>query len=70
MKYANFKDTGRTSVNIGDYLQFMAAERLLRLMNVPESDIIRLGFRDIAEYDGEPVVFPFCYSIIDFVSHG
>ena len=30
MKYANFKDTGRTSVNIGDYLQFMAAERLLR----------------------------------------
>lgn len=70
MKYANFKDTGRTSVNIGDYLQFIAAEYLLRLMNVPEDDIVHLGFRDLAQYDGEPVVFPFCYSIIDFVSGG
>lgn len=70
MKYANFKDTGRTSVNIGDYLQFMAAEYLLRRMDVPEEDIVRLGFRDLAQYDGEQVIFPFCYSIIDFVSNG
>ena len=70
MKYACFKDADRTSVNIGDYLQFMTAKYLLRLMNVPEEDIIYLGFRDLAEYDGAPVVFPFCYSIRDFVSNG
>lgn len=70
MKYANFKDAGRSNVNIGDYLQFMAAEYLLQLMNVPEDDIVHLGFQDLAQYDGEQVRFPFCYSIIDFVSDG
>lgn len=70
MKYANFKDTGRCSVNIGDYLQFIAADYLLRQMGVPTEEVVRLGFQDIARYDGEPVVFPFCYSIIDFVSNG
>lgn len=70
MKYANFKDTGRRSVNIGDYLQFMAADYLLKCSNIPRKDIIRLGFRDIASYTGEKVTLPFCYSIIDFVSEG
>lgn len=70
MKYANFKDTGRCSVNIGDYLQFIAADYLLRQMAVPPEEVVRLGFQDIAQYEGEPVFFPFCYSIIDFVSHG
>lgn len=70
MKYANFKDTGRCSVNIGDYLQFMAVDYLLQLMDVPKSDIIYLGFQDVVEYKGEEVIFPFCYSIIDFVRDG
>ena len=70
MKYANFKDTGRCSVNIGDYLQFMAADYLLYLMNVPKSDIVYLGFQEVIEYKGEDVIFPFCYSIIDFVRDG
>lgn len=59
MKYANFKDTGRRSVNIGDYMQFMAADFLLKQMNVPDRDIVYLGFHDIGQYSGEEVVFPF-----------
>lgn len=70
MKFANFKDTARRSVNIGDYLQFIATDYLLRQMDVPPEEVVRLGFSDIARYDGEPVIFPFCYSIIDFVSNG
>lgn len=70
MKFANFKDTARLSVNMGDYLQFIAADYLLHLMNVPPKDIMYLGFQDVAQYEGEEVTFPFCYSIIDFVSNG
>lgn len=70
MKYANFCDAGRTSVNIGDYLQFIVNDYLLRLMNVPEEEIVYLGFKELENYDGEEVVFPFCYSIIDFVKDG
>lgn len=70
MKYANFKDAGRCNINIGDYLQFIVTEYLLNAMNVPDRDIVRLGFHELADYDGEEVIFPFCYSIIDFVHNG
>jgi len=70
MKYANFCNAGRTSVNIGDYLQFIVNGYLLHLMHVPEEDIVYLGFKELEMYDGEEVVFPFCYSIIDFVKDG
>ena len=70
MKYANFCDAGRTSVNIGDYLQFIVNDYLLRLMNVSKDEIVYLGFKELVNYDGEEVVFPFCYSIIDFVKDG
>lgn len=70
MKYANFCDTGRCNINIGDYLQFIAADFLLKQMNIPAEDVVRLGFDDIDKYDGEDVIFPFCYSVIDFVKNG
>lgn len=70
MKYANFCDAGRTSVNIGDYLQFIVNDYLLRSLHVPEEEIVYLGFKDLADYDGEEVTFLFCYSIIDFVKDG
>lgn len=70
MKYANFCNMGRTGVNIGDYLQFIVNGYLLRLMQVPEEEIVYLGFQELAEYAGEDVIFPFCYSIIDFVKDG
>lgn len=70
MKYANFCDTGRCNINIGDYLQFIAAEYLLKKMEIPTDEIVRLGFDDIDKYDGEDVIFPFCYSVIDFVKSG
>lgn len=70
MKYANFCDTGRPNINIGDYLQFMATDYLYQLMDVPPDEIIYLGFKDLNAYDGEEVIFPFCYSVIDFVIDG
>ena len=70
MKYANFCDTGRCNINIGDYLQFLATNHLYFLMGVPDDEVVYLGFKDLANYDGAEVVFPFCYSIIDFVMDG
>lgn len=70
MKYANIKDTGQSNVNIGDYLQFMVVEHLLRTMNIPEHDTLYLGVQDVVRYDGEEVILPLCYSIGDFVSRG
>ena len=70
MKFANFCDTGRQNINIGDYFQFMATRHLYRLMGIAEDEIVYLGFKDLAGYDGEEVVFPFCYSIIDFIDDG
>lgn len=70
MKYANFCDTGRNSINIGDYLQFMATEYLYSLMNISSDEIVHFRFQELVDYDGEEVLFPFCYSIIDFVVDG
>ena len=70
MKYANFCDTGRNNINIGDYLQFRATDYLFRLMNIAEDEIVYLGFKELSNYDGEEVIFPICYSIIDFVNNG
>lgn len=70
MKYANFKNAGRCRVNIGDYLQFIVTDYLLELMKVPQWEIVYLGFDELADYNGEEVTFPFCYSIIDFVYEG
>lgn len=70
MKYANFSTLGRTSVNIGDYLQFMATDYLFSLMGIDDNQVIRIGFDEVEAYDGEDVILPFCYSFIYFVKSG
>ena len=70
MKYANFCDTGRNNINIGDYLQFLATDYLYSLLDISPDEIVYLGFKELENYNGEEVVFPFCYSIIDFVVNG
>nr|WP_314462288.1 hypothetical protein [uncultured Clostridium sp.] len=70
MKYANFCDTGRNNINIGDYLQFLATDYLYSLLDISPDEIVYLGFKELENYNGEEVIFPFCYSIIDFVVNG
>lgn len=70
MRYGNFCNAGRTSVNIGDYLQFLVTEYLFRRMGVPEDEVVYFGFRELETYRGEELCFPFCYSVIDFVKDG
>lgn len=70
MKYANFGNMERKNINIGDYLQFMITDYLYDLIGVSKDEIVRLDFKDISVYDGDEVVLPFCYSIIDFIKNG
>lgn len=70
MKYANFSTLGRTSVNIGDYLQFMATDYLFSLMGIDIEQVVRIGFDEVETYNGEDVILPCCYSFIYFVKSG
>ncbi|MEE0862277.1 MAG: polysaccharide pyruvyl transferase family protein [Lachnospiraceae bacterium] len=67
MKYANivFDGNRKTSVNIGDDLQIVAIEYIYRKMGIEEKDIVRIGFSELAKYDGEYVILP-----ISFPMHG
>lgn len=63
MKYANivFNRSGR--LTIGDDIQLIAIENLYMEMGIDISDIVRIPFHELANYDGEyvilPVSFPF-----------
>ncbi|MBP2662123.1 MAG: polysaccharide pyruvyl transferase family protein [Firmicutes bacterium] len=70
MRYANFCDVGRTSVNIGDYLQFLAIAYLYEQMGIQERDIHYIGLRDIIDYDGEDIVLPINFSINNCIING
>lgn len=70
MKYANFSTLGRTSVNIGDYLQFMTTDYLYSLMGIADNQVVRIEFDEVDTYDGEEVILPFCYSFIYCVKSG
>lgn len=70
MKYANFFDTTRININIGDYLQFMAVHNVYRHMGVAEEDIYYIDFRDVMEYNGEELILPINFSVHDFIRNG
>lgn len=70
MRYANFCDVGRTSVNIGDYLQFITITYLYEQMGVKERDIHYIGLRDVIDYDGEDIVLPINFSINNCIVNG
>lgn len=60
MKYANitmekkYQDEG----NLGDYVQFIAIDYLYKLMGVSETEIIRIEYWDLIDYDGEECILP------------
>ena len=70
MRYANFCDQGRTNINIGDYLQFMAISNLYKRMRVPAEDIYYIGQKDTIDYRGEEILLPINNSIHLFLQDG
>lgn len=63
MKYANiiFDRNGR--LTIGDDIQLIAIENIYKQMGINTSDIVRIPFHRLSEYDGDyavlPISFPF-----------
>jgi hypothetical protein len=47
--------------NYGDYVQSVAIEYLYGLMDIPERDIVHIGTKDLAAYDGEQLLLPYNY---------
>ncbi|MCL1994719.1 MAG: polysaccharide pyruvyl transferase family protein [Defluviitaleaceae bacterium] len=70
MKYANICNRESNSVNIGDYLQFMAIDNLYTEMGLKEDEIIRLKLSEVKTYMGERLILPINFFIEYFTSNG
>jgi len=71
LKYGLVIDFGQSFCNYGDLVQSTVIESIFSKMRVPPDQIIRLTKKNLAEYDGEPLILPFSYTIfylIDFAS--
>lgn len=58
MKYANILYTGRDSLNLGDVLLHLSINNIYKKMNIPNEEIIRIPYNELATYDGENVILP------------
>lgn len=70
MRYANYCNTGKTSINIGDYLQFLAITYLYEQMGIEERELQYIGLQDVIDYDGEDIVLPINFTINNFIVNG
>lgn len=60
------KPSGR--INLGDCMQLLAIENLLRAMGVDEDEIVRIGVSELTCYDGEYVILPVAFPFASFSS--
>lgn len=67
MKYANLKDHASTSINFGDYLQFIVIASLYQRMGIPDSDIYYISGGELESYRGEPLLLPLNFISTIFV---
>ena len=58
MKFANLCDHGSTSINLGDYLQFIVIDEIYKRMGISDSEIYHLRSSEIANYKGEKLLLP------------
>ena len=74
LKYANFKESswaGRTNINIGDYMQFIAVKKIYDKMGINNEEVYYLNYNEIITYDGEEeLILPLNYHFWDFVIDG
>lgn len=72
VKFANIDFEGyqqeivapETNVNIGDFIEIIAIDNLYKYMNLQSSDIKRLDFYDLENYQGPPVILPINFRLI------
>ena len=67
MKFANLCDHGSTSINLGDYLQFIVIDGLYKKMGIPDSAVYHLKSGEIADYEGEELLLPLNFITTIFV---
>ena len=71
MKYANIKFDGRSGrQTIGDNIQLIAIDHLYAKMGIPQSEIVYIDKNDLSTYDGEEVILPFSWALVDYIEDG
>ena len=71
MKYANIKfKTKGVKQSVGDNIQLFATDLIYEKMGIPKEDIIYIDKNDLKIYDGEPVILPISWALIDYVENG
>lgn len=67
LKYATiYIDKPKGRVNLGDCMQLLAIENLLKSMDVCEDEIVRIGLSELSGYDGEYVIMPVAFPFASF----
>lgn len=51
--------------NLGDYIQLMAIDNLYKYMGIPEEEIVRIKFSDLSIYDGEYLILPINFLMLN-----
>lgn len=67
MRLANLCDHGTTSINLGDYLQFLTINGLYEQLGIKKSQIYYLKSNEIASYRGEKLLLPLNFITTIFV---
>ena len=71
MKYANYYYRGGGYFNnLGDYLQILTIDYIYKKMGIDTSEIIYIDKKELAEYDGEPVILPIAMPLSDYKERG
>lgn len=52
-------------VGLGDFVQGLGAVELYRKMGIPQKDIIPIDFEDLAVYNGEDVILPINFHMVE-----
>lgn len=69
MEFGLLTDFGSVHCNYGDYVQSIAVEYIYQKMGIQQSEIIPLAVRELALYDGEPLLLPYNYVLHFFLNH-
>ena len=71
MKYANMTFNARSVYNLGDNIQLIALDSIYKNeMNLLENDIVYINKNDLDKYDGETVVLPISFAMVDYTENG
>lgn len=70
MKYANFKYYGRESNSIGDQMQIITLDYIYEQMGISPGEIVYIDKNRVSDYDGERVILPIAFPLMEYVEKG